>query len=100
MLTYLLVVFGWVFFRAATWDDALIILNRMLLPHSGDMVTGWPVLLVMLMIAGAFAHWGRNTFELSHQWTPAYAAGLAGLFIVCLIALYGGQISPFLYFQF
>jgi alginate O-acetyltransferase complex protein AlgI len=100
VLTYLLVVFGWVFFRAATWDDALIILNRMLLPHRGDMVTGWPVLLVMLMIAGAFAHWGRNTFELSHQWTPAYAAGLAGLFIVCLIALYGGQISPFLYFQF
>jgi alginate O-acetyltransferase complex protein AlgI len=100
VFTFLLVVFGWVFFRSATWNDALVLLNLMLVPQTGSMVTGWPLLLVMLVIAGVCAHFGPNTFEMSHRWTPVYAAGLTGLFVLCLIAMYGGQISPFLYFQF
>lgn len=100
VLTFLLAVIGWVFFRSPTFGSALTILSRMLLPHGGELMAGWPLLVVMLLVAGAFAHFGPNTFELRHRWTPLYAAGITGLFVFCLVAMYGGQVSPFLYFQF
>ena len=99
--TFLLVVFGWTFFRAATLTDALVLFNRLLIPTSGSSsMAGSAALLVMILIAGALAHVGPNTFELRHEWRPWQAFSLAALFAGCLIAMYGGQISPFLYFQF
>ncbi len=100
VFTFLLAVFGWVFFRAATWQDALTLMNRMLIPQTGVIMTGAAVLIVMLVIAGSLAHFGPNTFEIKHSWRPVEALGLTLLFVACLVAMYGGQVSPFLYFQF
>ena len=98
--TFVLVVFGWVFFRAATWSDAAVMLSRMLTPQMGNLPPTALTLSLMLLVAGAFAHFGPNTFELKHEYQPIQVACLTGLFVLCLTAIYGGQISPFLYFQF
>jgi alginate O-acetyltransferase complex protein AlgI len=100
VFTFLLAVFGWTFFRAATFHDALVLINRMLIPHTGALMTGAALLVVMLAIAGSLAHLGPNTFEMRHSWRPVEAFGIAVLFVACLVAMYGGQVSPFLYFQF
>ncbi len=98
--TFLLVVIGWALFRAPTWADATNLFSRLLWPHSGSWMTGAPVLLAMCIIAGTLAHFGPNTFEIRHQWRPATAFGMVCLVVLCLAAIYGGQVSPFLYFQF
>jgi len=54
----------------------------------------------MLIIAGALAHVGPNTFEISHEWQPIATAALSLLFVLSLFLIYGSSSSPFLYFQF
>ncbi|HYF40244.1 MAG TPA: MBOAT family O-acyltransferase [Gemmatimonadales bacterium] len=97
---FLLVVIGWVFFRAPTVHDAVTLLRAMFIPEPGTWPIGAAVLAVMLLMAGTIAHLGPNTFEMRHQWKPAAAAGLAALLVLSLIRIYGADNSPFLYFQF
>src|SRR2546427_391867 len=98
--TFGLVVVGWVFFRSDTFEMAAALLIRMFSWHAGSSLVGGPVLLGLLIVAAAAAHWGPNTFELPHRWSPSYVAGFALLFGMCLLVLYGAPSSPFLYFQF
>lgn len=98
--TFILAIFGWTLFRAPTWADATALFSRLLWPHTGRVMTGAPVLLALCVLAGALSHFGPNTFELRHQWRPAAALGMLSLLTLCLAAIYGGQVSPFLYFQF
>ncbi len=100
VMMFLLAVFGWAFFRADSFSDALALISRMLWPHQGLIMAGAPFLMVMLVIAGGIAHFAPNTFEIRHEWQATRIAALAVLVVCCLIKMYGGQISPFLYFQF
>ena len=97
---FVLVVIGWVFFRAATFPDAAQLLRTMFAPTLGLMPVGTPALVVMLLLAGAIAHLAPNAFELSHEWKPIAVVGLATLLLLCLVRIYGAVNSPFLYFQF
>ena len=99
-LTFLLVVIGWVLFRSDNFGMALSMLRRMFGWHAGSVPTGWPVLVGVLMLAAGLAHFGRNTFELAHRWNGAIVLGIVLLFMACLVVIYGGRQSPFLYFQF
>src|SRR5256885_4816996 len=83
------VVVGWVFFRSETFEMATSLLTRMFSWHAGSSLVGGPMLLGMLIVAGVAAHWGPNTFELPHRWSPPYVAGFALLLRVCLLFLYG-----------
>jgi hypothetical protein len=58
------------------------------------------VLLAVMAVAATVAHFGPNTFEMDHRWSPSYAMGFAALFVACLFVLYGSAATPFLYFQF
>jgi alginate O-acetyltransferase complex protein AlgI len=98
--TFLLVVVGWVLFRSDNFSMAKSLLHAMFSWSAGKAVAGWPLLTVLLAIAGALAHFGPNTFQLGHEWKPAATYTLAFLFAACLLAIYGGRQSPFLYFQF
>jgi len=98
--TFGLVVVGWVFFRSDSFEMALTLLRTMFSWRGGLEIAGAPVLVAMLIVAGLAAHWGPNTFEMPHRWSPPYVAGLAALFGACLLVLYGAPSSPFLYFQF
>lgn len=98
--TFILVIFGWVLFRAASWNDAVALFSRMLAPQAGVLVPGAAALLAMLVLAAVLAHTGPNTFEMRHSWSNWQTVGITALFLICLVAVYGGQVSPFLYFQF
>jgi hypothetical protein len=67
---------------------------------TGIQMDSGKALVGFLLIAGALAHFGPNTFELPHRWNPAQALAFGVLLLVCMISIYGGQQSPFLYFQF
>jgi alginate O-acetyltransferase complex protein AlgI len=98
--TFALVVVGWVFFRATSWPMAWGLLQRMFGWGGAALPPGVYLLPVVLVVAALLAHVGPNTFQIRHAWRPAWAAGLAVLFALCLVAIYGGPRMPFLYFQF
>lgn len=98
--TFLLVVVGWVFFRATNLHMAATVLSGMFLWHDGLGVVGGTTLLLMIGLCTAITQFAPNTFELKHEWPVPVAWGLAALFVACLVLIYGTRISPFLYFQF
>ncbi|HEX4628347.1 MAG TPA: MBOAT family O-acyltransferase, partial [Gemmatimonadales bacterium] len=98
--TFVLVLIGWVFFRSTTFAMALGLFGRLFAWHPGALPPGSYLLPVMVGLAAVGAHVGPNSFEVRHDWRPAFAAGLALLFALSLVALYGGPRMPFLYFQF
>jgi hypothetical protein len=68
--------------------------------HAGAGIVGGEVLIAMLALAAAGAHWGPNSFEMSHRWPPSLVAGFAMAFALCLFVLYGFRPAPYIYFQF
>ena len=101
--TFLLVLIGWVFFRADDMTMATQILKTMFGVVSGPVARTIPAesgLIAGLLIAALVAHAARNTFELKHDWHPAAAAGIVTLFVVSMLVITSGHPSPFLYFQF
>jgi alginate O-acetyltransferase complex protein AlgI len=99
-ITFLLVLAGWVLFRASSFHMAEVWFVRMFSWQAGPTSTGAGTLLVLLLIAAGLSHFGRNTWEIEHRWSSAQALGLASLFVLCLIVIQGGNQSQFLYFQF
>ena len=100
VMTFFFVVVGWVFFRSPTFSMAASLLGAMFVWRSGTAVIGEPLLLSMLVVASAIAHFAPNTFELRHNWGPLATTGLAALFALSLFVIYGNRSTPFLYFQF
>jgi len=98
--TFLLVVIGWVFFRSTSFEMALSLLRAMFEWVPGLVPTWSLSLVIVLLLAGLVAHTSRNTFELNTDAPPRISFGLATLFALCVVVVYGGQPSPFLYFQF
>jgi hypothetical protein len=60
----------------------------------------WKSFVVLLLIACGLAHFGPNTFEMPHKWHLVPACALGVLLAACMVFIYGGDQSPFLYFQF
>ena len=101
-LMFLLVLVGWVFFRAPTFTVAGSVLHAMFTPTLGSLPGNPGVLAGLLLVAGYWAMVGRNTFEFTEAraWTPTYQAAMAAALGACLAVMAGGRDSPFLYFQF
>lgn len=100
VITFLLVVIGWVLFRADNFSMASGLLGAMFSWKPGIQLGTAGSLAGLLFLAGGLAHFGPNTFELRHRWTPVQAWALGALLLTCMVLIYGGQQSPFLYFQF
>jgi alginate O-acetyltransferase complex protein AlgI len=100
ILTFLLVTIGWVFFRAESLSAAAIVLSRMFAWSAGLALPGLAGLSVALLVAAAIAHAAPNTFEIRHEWSPWKVAAISLGYAAALLAIAGGQPSPFLYFQF
>jgi alginate O-acetyltransferase complex protein AlgI len=97
---FLLVVVGWVFFRAESMRMAGRLLLAMFWPCPGGFAGPTPTLVASLVIAGGIAHFAPNAFELKHTWRPVPAIALATLFLAAVLTVGGTAPSPFLYFQF
>ena len=98
--TFLLVVIGWVFFRATDFTMATTLLTTMFAPTQGALGLDLALFLPALLVAAWWAMLGPNVFEMAHgvEWRSRVArtAQLAA----CLAVIAGSRASPFLYFQF
>lgn len=98
--TFVLFVVSLAFFRAESLGMARTLLGTMFSWHPGLGLVGVQTLVALLLVGGAAAHFGPNTFQMQHRWSPSYATGFAILTGLCLFMLYGTVSTPFLYFQF
>ncbi|HEV7596301.1 MAG TPA: MBOAT family protein [Gemmatimonadaceae bacterium] len=99
---FLLVLFGWVLFRSASFGMAADLFARMFRPTSGISVEGGLAYGVVLLIAGAWAMAGPNAQDIHAHWslTPRRMIVLAAAAGASLAVMLGSGSSPFLYFQF
>lgn len=101
-LTFVLVVFGWVLFRATDLHMASRLVRAMVVPTSGTMVPDVAPFAAMLAFAALWSLAGPNAQELHERfiWRPAYGYVLAPAFGLVIGLMTAGGASPFLYFQF
>lgn len=100
LLTFFLVLIGWVFFRCPTFEMATTLISKMFACQIGPLIPGVVTLVFMLAIAAYLAHKAPNTFELEHKWSFLPGILLTILFALAVCLIYARKSSPFLYFQF
>jgi len=102
LVMFFSVLNGWVFFRAASFEEGLGVLRRMYVPTSGQVMSDTSLWLVgvVLVIAASWSMAGKNVFELSHEWTWRRQVAYAGVFGATIAMILTSRPSPFLYFQF
>ena len=101
--TFLLVVLGWVFFRAATLGKAGALFAGLVGVHGlGSLPTavGEAAFLVPFGICAAVAWLAPNVWTWRLRVTERTLAWALPLFVVCLYVVLTSDYSPFLYFQF
>jgi alginate O-acetyltransferase complex protein AlgI len=105
--TFVLVLFSWVLFRAATLQDALNYLAAMM--GQGRSSPGSLLLpallytqgtLLVMAIGAAVVAWPVQAHEWSREVTWSKAALVHPLFCASLLAMFSQSFNPFLYFQF
>jgi alginate O-acetyltransferase complex protein AlgI len=102
--TFVLVMFGWVLFRAPTLAGAGRVFAGLAggngwgaaWPLGGAGALNWGALAFCLVLVFA----ARNTWEI--RWRPSgwLTAALLALFALCVATFLVNTSSPFLYFQF
>jgi alginate O-acetyltransferase complex protein AlgI len=105
VLTYLLIQFTWVFFRAKTFTKAGVLLRGLfgLNTPTAPIVPGIELLLVAAIIGGLVgAHWLMRTHTLESVLSRAPAVLLAGVWAALAFAIIieQGAGNAFIYFQF
>lgn len=101
-LTFVLVLAGWVFFRAATLADSLWVLGQMFGGSAGGwLVPVWLLVLVAISLGLALAEEKAGWFDrlgTGPAWT--FASACAALLLAVELLGVVGQAVPFVYFQF
>ena len=103
-VTFVLVVFGWVLFRAETMGDALAFMGAMLGGGGqgpGTLFIEWSPIQTLAFIVAPVVVWGFATTQ-EHARRPRtwWISVLLVLFAVALLQLHRSSNIPFLYFQF
>jgi alginate O-acetyltransferase complex protein AlgI len=98
--TFILVVIGWVFFRSTDFTMASYLLGKMFHYTPSVGITSLSTLRALIILAFAFGHWGKNTFEMKHEWGLAMQCIWLFLFAICVLRIITWPNTPFLYFQF
>jgi alginate O-acetyltransferase complex protein AlgI len=106
-ITYVLVLFTWVFFRAADLSASMAYIKSMLglgeVNGSADLLGGvlYQPYYYLTMILGAVVVWfGPQTWDYTRKLTPAKAVLILGLFGISLVILTTQSFNPFIYFIF
>jgi alginate O-acetyltransferase complex protein AlgI len=99
---FVLVVIGWVFFRATDLHMALGLLHAMFVPTPGSLGLDPAAFGVIVALAGTWAMTGPNAFDWHRdfRWKPGYLYAIAAAMGACMAVIASGRTSPFLYFQF
>lgn len=99
-VVFVAVVVGWVLFRSTDFAMANALLGKMFRFEAAPGITALATLMALLAIAFASAHFGKNTFEMTHDWGLAMRCVWLLGFAVCLVRIMTWNDTPFLYFQF
>ncbi len=102
LLIFVVVCVGWVFFRARTLGDSLLVLRRMFAIESGPFLLGRRH-LAFIAIALVLAVLEEKRGSLSRLGAaPAWAYSLGVALVLAAIEIFGvtDQSIPFVYFQF
>jgi alginate O-acetyltransferase complex protein AlgI len=102
VVTFGLVMVGWVFFRATTFHDSLYVLHQMFfVPHGTVLILRWERWLALFTLLLALLEEKKEWFEeisLGPAW--AYGAVCALLLLSVELIGYTETALPFVYFQF
>lgn len=97
---FVLVLLGWVLFRATSFGMAVGILQTMFTWHPGPVPAGTALVIPLLIIAAWWGMIGPNPFELKFPDSWRVRVALTAGFASALALIIGSRPSPFLYFQF
>jgi alginate O-acetyltransferase complex protein AlgI len=102
LATFLLVVVGWVYFRATDLAMAHEILRKMFAYVPGQLPADGVQFAVTVAVAAVLARWAPNSFEFHKNFraTSMRMASVAVVLGVSIALIAGSRASPFLYFQF
>jgi len=105
IITFILVMIGWVFFRAVDLDEAGKVFAGLAgLNGAGDIGTfcsrAGALPLTSLAVTAALAFYSPNTWQIKWKFSWTQIIALLVLFAVCIGAVLINTSSPFLYFQF
>lgn len=108
ILTFHLVGFAWIFFRAdgigQAWDYVMGLARVGDLAGPGELTVGATAALVAIMMIASFSlDWvdrNRARFQPLAVWRPLPLGIAAGLMVIGLLVFGGGAPEPFIYFQF
>jgi D-alanyl-lipoteichoic acid acyltransferase DltB (MBOAT superfamily) len=102
VITFGLVMIGWVFFRAGTFHDSVYVLHQMFfVPHGRQLIPAWEKYLALFTLLLALFEEKKDWFEklsLGPAW--AYGAVCAILLLSVELIGYTEAAVPFVYFQF
>lgn len=106
-LTFVTVLFTWVFFRANDLPTAFAYCATMLGLRGTDMSSGLlsgiitkPYYLITFALCAAVTWTSPQTWDWSRRITPAKAAIAFGLFLLAVVVLTTQEYNPFIYFIF
>jgi len=105
ILTFFLIVIGWVIFRSENIDLMSLWLKKMFIFEGPIKPTNFTAStrdrFAAAMIIGLYIVWGcKNTFEIEKKFTPSKKNALLLGILLFISLLFMGENSPFLYFQF
>jgi D-alanyl-lipoteichoic acid acyltransferase DltB (MBOAT superfamily) len=103
LVTFHIVLVGWIFFRAAEFADALAFLGGMF-AGGGASALLTPMLLGLILLGMSLHFFPRHSIQhvaMRVRAMPAPAVGLAaGLLILIVDAMRPEGVAPFIYYQF
>jgi alginate O-acetyltransferase complex protein AlgI len=107
MLTFIIVLITWVFFRAVDLTSAIRYLGSMFglrRPAAGASLLGAVLYsrdhLIILMACAIAVWFGRQSWDMAQEISLVKAIAIIGLLIWALAAMFTQSFNPFLYFQF
>ncbi|MDE6270077.1 MAG: MBOAT family protein [Muribaculaceae bacterium] len=106
VFTFVLMMFGWVLFRANNIHDALVAWKKMLHP-SGMLFTGegkpaivLPMLMIVILMAREIANEWNLRLKLSGDAGVVYSGVCSGLLLIVILLCASFDGGQFIYFQF
>jgi len=98
ILVFSFVTFAWIFFRAATLDDALLIVGKIF--SDGWTDPAFPVWMMFLILSVWLYQFGMESRFRPLLSTAPVRIGLAAAMVFYLAVFPAGDGQPFIYFQF
>jgi len=98
LLIFIFVCFAWIFFRAANWDDACIIISRIFTSGWSDPRFPW-VLLTLIFSVWIYQFACESRLKKITQLTPVRITLVIAM-IIYLAVFASASNQPFIYFQF